>query len=131
MALAVIAAVPATASAPKTLFRATLTGPGSSDATGKARIYRDDDETILSITGRGLKPTTSDTAYAVWVREPRYRRFLGFIQERVRKDGKIDTEAMVTTKFDRFDEILLTREKAQRPKRPGEIALEGDLRKAP
>lgn len=95
-------------------------------------------------TAQGLATTTIDHAnavllhfsssnvgrggYGVWLVElGRPPHFLGFTPETFR-NGALEFEAPLTVDVHRPNTLLLTRESAQRPTRPGKVVLQGQLR---
>lgn len=110
------------------LARGQLEPPDGTDskAVGIALVVRQGGETGLYVQAEGLKPTSDDVAYAVWLRGDS-TQFLGFIQTPVSKEGVLQSISALEVSIDGYDELLLTRETRENPDQPGTIALKGKL----
>jgi hypothetical protein len=106
-------------------------GSDASKATGQIAIVRfpANNQYRLALQAKMLPPSSvSQTAYGVWFySSPRRTRFLGFPDTVVGQDGKLETIADLDPKTPTFREVLVTRERSERPKQPGPIVLRGRL----
>ncbi len=83
----------------------------------------------LGLQARGLPPSsTRGSAYGVWLyTSASKKRFLGFSQGNVGKDGKLATVSDLAPDTPNYGAVLLTRETADEPKTPGRIILVGRM----
>ncbi len=83
----------------------------------------------LGLQARGLPPSsTRGSAYGVWLyTSAAKKRFLGFSQGNVGKDGKLATVSDLSPDTPNYGAVLLTRETVDEPKTPGRIILVGRL----
>jgi hypothetical protein len=106
-------------------------GSDASKATGQIAIVRfpANNQYRLALQAKALPPSSvSQTAYGVWFyTSPRRTRFLGFPDTVVGQDGKLETIADLDPKTPTYREVLVTRERSERPKQPGPIVLRGRL----
>ena len=102
-----------------------------SDAKGEVAIvhFPDNDQFRLAFQATGLPPSsTRGSAYGVWLySSPSQHQFLGFPDTVVGADGKLETVSDLSPNTPAFSQVLLTRETAEAPKRPGTIILRGRL----
>ena len=102
-----------------------------SDAKGEVAIvhFPDNDQYRLAFQATGLPPSsTRGSAYGVWLySSPTQNRFLGFPDTVVGADGKLETVSDLSPNTPAYSEVLLTRETAEAPKRPGTIILRGRM----
>ena len=106
-------------------------GSDSSKATGQVAIVRFpvNNQYRLAVQAKGLAPSSATAAaYGVWFyTSARQTQFLGFPDTVVGQDGKLETVADLDPKTPTYREVLVTRERSQRPKQPGPIVLRGRL----
>lgn len=107
-----------------------LTPPsGGSRAVGLARVFRRGQQRAIILAAQGLSPG----AYALWLyTSPGQSRFLGFVPQRVGKDGRFATQGLLPPDAGSFRQLIVTRETvtgntARPPSRPGQIVLAGKL----
>jgi len=102
-----------------------------SDAKGEVAIvhFPDNDQFRLAFQATGLPPSsTRGSAYGVWLySSASQNQFLGFPDTVVGADGKLETVSDLSPNTPAFSQVLLTRETAEAPKRPGTIILQGRL----
>lgn len=102
-----------------------------SDARGEVAIvhFPDNDQFRLALQATGLPPSsTRGSAYGVWLySSPSQSQFLGFPDTVVGADGKLETVSDLSPDTPTYREVLLTRETAEAPERPGTIILRGRL----
>jgi hypothetical protein len=97
------------------------------NAVGAGAIVRQNGALLILLQGRGLHPNSHDS-YAVWlVNTPGDARLLGFISPAVGADGTFSSGTSLPDDAVRFHEVVVTRETAARPSRPGTTVLRGPL----
>ncbi len=116
------------------IAQATLVPPTeakASSAKGQVAIVRfpDNDQFRLALQATGLPPSsTRGSAYGVWLYTSKdKKRFLGFPDTTVGKDGKLETVSDLAPDTPNYGAVLLTRETAESPKQPGTIVLAGRM----
>jgi hypothetical protein len=99
----------------------------TSKAKGNAAIVRfpDNGQYRFGLDVTGLPPgRPSGGAYGVWLYTSKTKkRFLGFPDMNVGKDGKLQTVSDLSPNSPIYGAVLLTRETANSPKQPGAIIL--------
>ena len=107
----------------------TLQAPegGDRDAKGQVAIVRfpDNNQFRLALQATGLPPSSArGSAYGVWLyTSDEKKRFLGFPDTTVGKDGRLETVSDLSPDTPTYAAVLLTRETAESPKRPGTLVL--------
>ena len=100
-------------------------------ATGQVAIVRfpDNNQFRFALTASGLPPSSArGSAYGVWLYTSKdKKRFLGFPDSTVGKDGKLKTVSDLSPDTPNYGAVLLTRETAESPKRPGKVVLIGRM----
>ncbi|MFL5845271.1 MAG: hypothetical protein ACJ762_11295, partial [Solirubrobacteraceae bacterium] len=104
--------------------------PGASSRTaGVAQVIKQGATTGIVIVAQGIPANTSHDAYAVWLyNSPSDNAFLGFVSQRVKKDGKLQTAGQLPANAAHFKQLLVTVETQAKPKAPAKIVLQGSLR---
>ena len=113
------------AGTPKVDAQINLTAaiPGSK-ALGVAQLLSQGGQRALAVTGQDLQPSAR---YVVWLyNSPSDSQFLGFAPP-VEKDGRLSGLAGVPENVDKYKQLVVTKEKVDRPTKPGTIVLRGDL----
>ncbi|WP_372791334.1 hypothetical protein [Paraconexibacter sp.] len=113
------------AGTPKVDAQINLEGtiPGSK-ALGVAQLLSQGGQRALAVTGQDLQPSAR---YVVWLyNSPSDAQFLGFAPP-VEKDGRLSGLAGVPENVDKYKELVVTKEKVDRPTKPGTIVLRGKL----
>ncbi|MGH2898346.1 MAG: hypothetical protein ACRDMZ_06700, partial [Solirubrobacteraceae bacterium] len=111
------------------IAQGTLRPPegGDRDAKGQVAIVRfpDNNQFRLALQATGLTPSrTRGSAYAVWLfTSDDKKQFLGFPDARVGKDGRLETVSDLSPDTPAYGAVLLTRETADKPTKPGRIVL--------
>jgi hypothetical protein len=101
----------------------------SSDAAGLAQVYVRGKQRALIVAGQGL----SEGAYALWLYTSQDKtKLLGFVPQRVAKDGRFVTQGSIPTDASDYKELVLSREEIPKdaktlPTKPGTIVLRGNL----
>ncbi len=95
-----------------------------SKALGVAQLLSQGGQRALAVTGQDLQPSAR---YVVWLyNSPSDAQFLGFAPP-VEKDGRLSGLAGVPENVDKYKQLVVTKEKVDRPTKPGTIVLRGDL----
>ena len=104
-------------------------GEGSAKAEVAIVHFPDNDQYRLAFQATGLPPSsTRGSSYGVWLyTSAKENRFLGFPDTLVGQDGKLETVSDLTPDTPLYREVLLTRETAENPKKPGTIILRGRM----
>jgi hypothetical protein len=101
---------------------------GTGAAKGIAVIVQASNAYGVIIEGSGLAPN-SHNAYAVWLSNtPSDSTRVGFVNQAVTKNGKLETGGPLPANASRFKELLLTLETQNNPKTPGPVVLEGGFK---
>jgi hypothetical protein len=111
----------------------TLAAPRGGDADAKGQVaivhFPDNDQYRFALQATGLPASrTRGSAYGVWLySSDDKKRFLGFPDRRVGKDGRLETVSDLSPDTPTYAAALLTLESAESPKKPGRIVLVGQL----
>jgi hypothetical protein len=103
---------------------------GNSRQVGLAQVFENGNRRAVIVAGQGLEPG----AYALWLyNSGSDSKLLGFVPERVGKDGRFATQGELPTNAEKFKQLVVTKETVtsstkQAPTKPGEIVLQGDLK---
>jgi hypothetical protein len=98
---------------------------GTGAAKGIAVIVQASNAFGVVIEASGLAPN-SHNAYAVWLSNtPTDSTRVGFVNQAVGKNGKLQTGGPLPANASRFKELLLTLETENNPKTPGQVVLQG------
>ena len=98
---------------------------GTGAAKGIAVIVEASNAFGVIIQASGLAPN-SHNAYAVWLSNtPTDSTRVGFVNQAVGKNGKLETGGPLPANAARFKELLLTLETQNNPKTPGPVVLQG------
>ena len=102
----------------------------SSEVTAQSAIvrYPSTNQFKLLVAVKGLKDAAEGSAYAVWLyTSSSDALFVGFPKGAVTEEGNLDIVADLTPETRNYREVLVTRERSERPKRPGSIVARGEL----
>jgi hypothetical protein len=111
----------------------TLRPPGGSESPARGEVaivhFPDNDQYRLAFQATGLPPSsTRGSAYGVWLYSSATKnQFLGFPDTAVGADGKLKTVSDLSPDTPAYEQVLLTRETSESPKRPGTIVLRGRM----
>jgi len=95
-----------------------------SKALGVAQVLSQGGQRALAVTGQALQPSAR---YVVWLyNSPSNAQFLGFAPP-VQKDGRLSGLAPLPEDASKFKQLVVTKEKIDRPTKPGTIVLRGEL----
>jgi Anti-sigma-K factor rskA, C-terminal len=103
---------------------------GNSRQVGLAQVFENGSRRAIIVAGQGLAPG----AYALWLyNSGSDSKLLGFVPERVGKDGRFATQGELPTDAEKFKQLVVTQETVtsntkKAPTKPGEIILQGDLK---
>ena len=101
---------------------------GTGAAKGVVFIVQAGTALGVIIQASGLAPN-SHNAYAVWLSNtPSDSTRVGFVNQAVGKDGKLQTGGPLPANASHFKELLLTLETQNNPKAPGPTVLQGALK---
>jgi hypothetical protein len=110
-----------------------LRPPNGNGSSARAEVaivhFPDNDQYRLAFQATGLPPSsTRGSSYGVWLyTSATQNKFLGFPDTLVGKDGKLETVSDLSPDTPLYREVLLTRETAENPKKPGTIILRGRM----
>jgi hypothetical protein len=100
-----------------------------SKAVGLAQVFAQGNSRVVIIAGQGLKAG----AYAIWLYSSQTKaRLLGFVPNRVGKDGRFVTRGELPGDATGFSQLVVTTERVPKnakalPTKPGAIVLRGRL----
>ena len=103
---------------------------GNSRQVGLAQVFENGNRRAVIVAGQGLQPG----AYALWLyNSGSDAKLLGFVPERVGKDGRFATQGELPTNAEKFKQLVVTKETVtsntkKAPTQPGDIVLQGDLK---
>jgi hypothetical protein len=103
---------------------------GNSRQVGLAQVFENGNRRAVIVAGQGLQPG----AYALWLyNSGSDSKLLGFVPERVGKDGRFATQGELPTNAEKFKQLVVTKETVtsntkKAPTQPGDIVLQGDLK---
>ena len=101
---------------------------GTGAAKGIAVIVQASNAFGVIIQASGLAPN-SHNAYAVWLSNtPTDSTRVGFVNQAVGKNGKLETGGPLPADAGKFKELLLTLETQNSPKTPGQVVLKGPFK---
>lgn len=107
----------------------TLTPPEGGDENGKGEVaivrFPDNNQFRLALQATGLPPSsTRGSAYGVWLYTSEDKKqFLGFPDTKVGEDGRLETVSDLSPDTPAYGAVLLTRETADKPTKPGKLVL--------
>jgi hypothetical protein len=113
---------------PQIVAQVNLRPPSSgSRALGVANVLAQSGQRALALQAQGLAPSSARSFYAVWLyNSPGDSQRLGFAPP-VGRDGRLQAVSGVPDTVSRFHQLVITRETARQPTRPGRIVLAGPL----
>jgi hypothetical protein len=103
---------------------------GNTSVVGLAQVFRNGQRRAIVIAAQGLSPGT----YALWLYNSGTSfRLLGFVPQRVGKNGRFATQGALPGDAASFRRLIVTREQVTSrtrrvPSQPGAIVLQGDLK---
>ena len=93
---------------------------------GVAQVIQSGSTVGVVVVAQGVPANTTHNAYAIWLyNSPTDAQLLGFVSQRVKADGKLQTEGPLPADASHYKQMLLTVETQGHPKAPGTIVLEG------
>ena len=104
---------------PKVIGQVNMNAPsGSGAAKGAALVVQEGTSTGIILEASGLEPN-SHNAYAVWLSNtPTDSTRLGFVNQAVGKDGRLETGGALPANATHYTKLLLTLETQNNPKTP-------------
>jgi outer membrane biosynthesis protein TonB len=103
---------------------------GNSRQVGLAQVFENGNRRAVIVAGQGLAPG----AYALWLyNSGSDAKLLGFVPERVGKDGRFATQGELSSVAEKFKQLVVTKENVtnntkKAPTTPGQVVLQGDLK---
>jgi hypothetical protein len=103
---------------------------GNSRQVGLAQVFENGNRRAVIVAGQGLAPG----AYALWLyNSGSDAKLLGFVPQRVGKDGRFATQGELSTDAEKFKQLVVTKENVtnntkKAPTAPGQVVLQGDLK---
>jgi hypothetical protein len=103
---------------------------GNSRQVGLAQVFENGNRRAIIVAGQGLETG----AYALWLyNSGSDAKLLGFVPERVGKDGRFATQGELPTDAEKFKQLVVTKENVtsntkKAPAKPGQVVLQGDLK---
>jgi hypothetical protein len=97
-----------------------------SGAKGQVAIVRfpDNNQFRFALTATGLPASRKGAAYGIWLyTSDDKKQFLGFPDTNVGSDGKLQTVSDLSPETPAYGAVLLTRETADKPTKPGPVVL--------
>jgi hypothetical protein len=106
----------------------TLVAPEGDDTAARGQVaivrFPDNNQFRFALTAEKLRPSGKGVAYGIWLyTSDDKKRFLGFPDTTVGKDGKLQTVSDLSPDTPAYGAVLLTRETADKPTKPGKIVL--------
>jgi hypothetical protein len=109
------------------LAQINLTSPNGGKAVGIAEVIKAGSATGLVIVAQGLAANTKHDAYAVWLyNSPSDAYRLGYVQQAVTSNGKLQTAGRLPANASHFKQIVVTLQTGPANK-PGKLVLQGAL----
>jgi hypothetical protein len=121
-----LGAVNTTSSSARPLAQINLTSPTGGKAVGIAEVIKAGAATGVVIVAQGLAPNGKHDAYAVWLANGSNYYRLGYVQQAVTSNGKLQTAGRLPSNASSFKQILVALQTGPATK-PGKIVLEGAL----
>jgi hypothetical protein len=98
------------------------------DAAAVAQIARQGDQRAVALVAQGLPQANENRFYAIWLyTSPSRAKFLGFPNPQPTENGRMETGFALPGDAGNYQELVVTRETEEEPKRPGTIVLRGRL----
>jgi hypothetical protein len=111
----------------KLLSTIELTSPkGKKRTLGVAQVIREGHALGIVIAATGLPANSRRDAYAVWLyNSPQSSFRVGFVNTRVTRTGRLETDGPLPPHAGSYKEVLLTIETERNPTQPGAVILSG------
>jgi hypothetical protein len=119
-------AVNTTSSSARPLAQINLTSPTGGKEVGIAEVIKAGSATGVVIVAQGLAPNGKHDAYAVWLANGSNYYRLGYVQQAVTSNGKLQTAGRLPSNASDFKQIVVALQTGPANK-PGKIVLEGTL----
>jgi hypothetical protein len=107
----------------------TLAPPKNVESRAKGQVaivrFPDNNQFRLAVQATGLRPISArGSAYGVWLyTSADKKQFLGFPDATVGRDGRLETVSDLSPETPAYAAVLVTRERADKPTRPGAVVL--------
>jgi len=117
---------------PRVVLQGTLRAPrgSGSKASGETAIinYEKANTFRLLIAVKDMRPAPEGSAYGIWLyNSPAQRLFIGFPKATVSDKGILEVVADLTPQTPTFSQVLVTRERVEKPIKPGRIVLRANI----
>lgn len=117
---------------PRVVLQGALRPPrgSSSKASGETAIvnYQKANQFKLLIAAKDMQPAPEGSAYGIWLyNSPAQVLFIGFPKATVSDKGTLEVVADLTPQTPTFAQVLITRERVEKPIKPGRIVLSGKI----
>ncbi|HVF78684.1 MAG TPA: helix-turn-helix domain-containing protein [Solirubrobacteraceae bacterium] len=87
-------------------------------------VFPDNNQYRFALTATGLPASRKNSAYGIWLyTSDEKKQFLGFPDTKVGNDGKLQTVSDLSPETPAYGAVLLTRETADKPAKPGAVVL--------
>lgn len=116
---------------PVAIAEGTLRGVDGAAGSGQMGIIQYPARNLfkLIVAAKGLKAAPEGSAYAVWLYTTRSdNAFVGFPKSKVNEQGELDVVADLSPETRTYREVLLTLERVDKPSKPGDVVLRGELK---
>jgi hypothetical protein len=111
------------------LARFNLKSPTSKTAVGIAELLRAGSQLGIAVVGEHIPANTKTNAYAVWLySSPGHAELLGFVNPGVTSTEQLSTAGPLPSNASQYKQLLVTIETQQKPKQPGTIVLQGQVK---
>jgi Sigma-70, region 4 len=118
-----------TGASTQVLARFNLTSPTSKTAVGIAELLRANSQLGIAVVGEHIPANTKTNAYAVWLyNSPGHAELLGFVNPGVTSSEQLSTAGPLPANASQYRQLLVTIETQSKPKQPGTIVLEGQVK---
>ena len=121
------------AETPEAVAEGTMKAPAGTGSSASAQMgiifYKTTNRYKLLIAAKGLVQPPKGTAYGVWLYTSKDdNAFVGFPKGTIDANGELQVVADLAPETRTYREVLITRERVEEPKTPGEIVMRGALR---
>ncbi|MBW3652004.1 MAG: hypothetical protein KY433_00130 [Actinobacteria bacterium] len=110
------------------IAQGTLAPPEGVQSRAKGQVaivrFADNNQYRFALSAQGLPPSGEGSAYGIWLySSDDKKQFLGFPDATVGKDGKLQSVSDLAPDTPAYAAVLLTRETADKPTKPGQVVL--------
>jgi hypothetical protein len=113
----------------KPIAQFNLTSPTSKKTVGIAQLLKAGTQFGIAIVAENVPANTKKNAYAVWLyNSPGHAELLGFVNPGVGSTGRLSTAGPLPANASQYHNLLVTVETQDKPKSPGTIVLQGQVK---